>query len=244
MTWLTRFVGTLALVACTQGPPSDPADPGGGGAVDPGPDGADLGAPVTLGPDLATMAPDSPFTCADGYPIQANPTFPQLFYGQGAGSCLITTFFDAQPPGAGVIVSASVASAVSGSMRFVRMRIMENARYGTACCSVEEYGPIFQAQAGAATTSKLGFVMEFGTDIQDTGGLRYNDWLGLEILDGDVPIPGVWTQNGGADLALPTFMWLPSFTERGLAAPTQNLRSEGSYSGFLPAWSVKFRPAP
>lgn len=238
---LARLTFTLLGAACAQGDPNDPGDDGAG---DPGADeDPNLGAPVTLGPDLSTFTPDSPFTCADGYPIQANATFPQPFYGQGAGSCLITTFFDAQPPGAGVIVSASLSSAVAGRMRFVRMRILEQPGLGTACCSVEEFGPTFQAQAGRTTTSKLGFVMEFGTDIQDGGGIRYNDWLGLEILDPDVPIPGVWTQDGGVDLALPTFMWLPSFTERGLTAPTQNLRSEGSYSGFLPAWNVKFRPA-
>lgn len=50
----------------------------------------------------------------------------------------------------------------------------------------------------------------------------------------------VWTNNGGADLSLPDYLWLPALSARGMPAPTQNLRSEGSYSGFVPTFNISF----
>jgi len=68
-----------------------------------------------------------------------------------------------------------------------------------------------------------------------------NDLIALEVLAPNVPIPGIWTNNGGADFTLPNYIYLPAMTTRGLNAPTQNLRSDGSYSGFLPSYNFDFR---
>ena len=62
------------------------------------------GAPARLGPDLAAFAPDNTVVCADGYPIQVNPSFPQPFFLQGAPSCLVLTFFS----GAAIIATILV----------------------------------------------------------------------------------------------------------------------------------------
>jgi hypothetical protein len=120
------------------------------------------------------------------------------------------------------------------------MRILEQAGVGPACCSAEEYGEPFTPAANGITTVPLGFVFESGTDVATQ--IRYADWIALEVLAPDVPIPGVWTANGGADITLPDYLRLPSLSER-FAAPTQNLRSEGSFSGFVPTFNILFAPS-
>ncbi len=49
--------------------------------------------------------------------------------------------------------------------------------------------------------------------------------------------------NGGSDITLPDYLWLPALSARGMPTPTQNLRSEGSYSGFVPTFNVSFAVA-
>ncbi len=204
-------------------------------------DGASFGAPVTIGPAAALLVPNSPVTCADGFPIQINPSFPQPFTGSGATSCTLVTYSNVQPTAAGKIVSATIGvGAVTGPMRFVRLRVLAEQSTGTACCSGEEFSETFTPAANGLSTIPLDLVMERGTDVAT--GIIYNDWIGLEVLAPNVPIPGVWTANGGADITLPDYLWLPALSARS-AAPTQNLRSEGSYSGFVPTFNVSFAPA-
>ena len=65
--------------------------------------------------------------------------------------------------------------------------------------------------------------------------------MGLEVLAPSVPIPGAWVKNGNPVLTLPNYLWLPALSVRSPNAPTQNLRSEGSYSGFLPSYNLNFQ---
>jgi hypothetical protein len=228
----SKCLAVLALagiVSCGGG------DGGGGGG----------GQVVQVGNNL-DFAPTSPIVCADGYPIQINGSFPQPFNLQGAQSCLLITFFPgAAPPTDGTVVSANVRiGPVTGPMRFVKARILYSHNTQQVCCSVEQYGPVFTPQANAITTVNLNFRMtEEHIPPPNSSKLIANDLVALEVLAPNVPIPGVWTNNGGADLGLPNYIYLPSFTTRGFSAPTQNLLSDGSYSGFLPAFNLNFRAA-
>jgi len=205
----------------------------------------DGGATVQLGPNLGAVPPTNVVTCADGYPVQINPSFPQPFTGQGAQSCLLVTFFaGAQPSTDGTVVSANIfVGAVTGPMRFVRARVLLQNPLGPACCSVEQFGDVFTPTPNAITTVPLGFPItaDHVPAPNDTTTIAAGDLIALEILSPTVPLPGNWTANGGAELALPNYAWFPALSARGLRAPTQNLRSEGSYSGFLPSYNIDFR---
>ncbi len=210
---------------------------GGGG------DGGGGGQTIQVGNNL-DFNPTSGVTCADGFPVQINASFPQPFTAGGATSCLLITFF----PGAattreGTVVSANIRiGPVTGPMRFVKARILYQSATGQACCSVQQYGPIFTPTANSITTVPLNFRMtEDHVPPPEDPRIVANDLVALEVLAPNVPIPGVWTNNGGADLLLPNYIYLPSMTERGINAPTQNLRSDGSYSGFLPAYNLNYR---
>ncbi len=213
-----------ALAACGGG--------GGGG-----------GSLVQVGADL-NFTPTNTVTCQDGFPIQINSSFPQPFTGGGAGSCLLITFFDgAATTQDGTVESANIrVGPVTGPMRFVRARILYQNGPGQACCSVEQYGPVFTPAPNSITTVKLGFRMtEDHVPAPNDPTIVANDLVALEVLAADVPIPGIWVNNGGADFTLPNYAYFPSFSQRGLNAPTQNLHSDGSYSGFRPAYNLNFR---
>ena len=241
------LVAAVLSFACSGGSGGTGAT--GDGGPDGGAAGLNLGPATTVGPQASQLTPDNTFTCADGFPVQTNATFPQPFIGQGAQSCTLLVYSDVQPQVLGVIVSANIGiGPKTGPMRFVRMRILADSSAGTACCSAEQFGDTFTPQANAVTNVPLGFLMDRGTDINgqtEAGaatGLLFNDWIGLEVLAPDVPLPGIWTRNGGGDIALPAYIWLPSLSSRS-AAPTLNLRSEGSFSAFLPTFNVTFAPA-
>jgi hypothetical protein len=228
--------GLVALIALV----SSAACGGGGGGG-----GNGNGQTVQLGPDL-TFAPNNGVRCQDGYPIQINASFPQPFHLQGAPSCLLLTFFSgAQPTASGTAVSANIrVGPVTGPMRFVRMRILFQHGFGRACCSVEQYGATFTPQANAVTTVPLNFPMtEERVPPPNDPTVVANDLVALEILSPNVPLPGVWTRNGGAELTLPNYMWFPALSAQGVGAPSSNLRSDGSMSGFLPSYNLNFVPA-
>jgi hypothetical protein len=211
-------------------------------------DGAGTPGPLIQVGDNLNFVPTNTFGCQDGFPVQINTTFPQPFTSQGATSCTLLTFFTgSQPSVPGIVESANInIGAVTGPMRFVKMRILlQNILTGPdrACCSVEAYGPVFTPQANAITTVPLNFVMteDHVPAPSDLVSIAASDLVGLEVLAPSVPIPGVWVNNGGSVLTLPNYLWLPSMSARSPNAPTQNLRSEGSYSGFLPAYNLNFR---
>lgn len=217
----------LASIAACGGGLGD----GGGGRV------------IQVGNNL-NFAPTNGVTCQDGYPVQINASFPQPFTSQGAPSCLLITFFNgAESTQEGTVVSANIRiGPVTGPMRFVKARILYQSVTGQACCSVQQYGPIFTPTANAITTVPLNFQMTEDHVPQPTDPtIVANDLVALEVLAPDVPIPGVWTNNGGSDLGLPNYLYLPAMTTRGLNAPTQNLRSDGSFSGFLPSFNLNYR---
>jgi hypothetical protein len=216
---VSRFIAAALLVLASIGACGGGGDGGGGGQV------------TQVGNNL-DFVPTNGITCQDGYPVQINASFPQPFTLQGAPSCMLITFFGgAHPTAPGVVVSANIRiGAVTGPMRFVKARILYSNNTGQVCCSVEQYGPVFTPQANAITTVNLNFQMtEEHVPAPNDDRVVANDLVALEILAPDVPLPGVWTNNGGGDLGLPNY------------APTQNLLSDGSYSGFLPAFNLNYR---
>ncbi|GEM_PF-3999213 len=227
------FLPTLAVFSgCNN---SD----GGGGA----------GSIVQVGDNL-NVFPANVITCPDGFPIQAGGGQQPFFYQTGFTSCTLLTFFPgAQPPAAGLVVSATIRIGnATGPMRFVRMRILQqNLLSGPnrACCSVEEYGQVFTPQVNAITTVPLNFVMtaDHPPAPSDLVTIAAGDLVGLEVLAPQVPIPGSWVNFTDGVLALPNYEWFPAMGVRSPGAPTQNLRSEGSFSGFLPSYNLNFRAA-
>lgn len=205
------------------------------------------GTPAQFGPNL-TAAPTNTVTCQDGYPIQINPSFPQPFYFQGQPSCLLLTFFGGEQAGVpGTVVSANIrVGNVTGPMRFVRMRILfqnNNVGYDRACCSVEQFGAVFTPAANAVTSVPLNFSMarDPTPPPNDVTTLAAADLVGLEVLAPNVPLPGSWTRNGGGQTDLPNYAYYPALSAR-VSAPSSNLRSEGSFSGFLPSFNITFVP--
>lgn len=220
----------VSLAACGGG-----GDGGGGG-----------GAATTVGPTL-NFTPQSNVTCADGVVVQINASFPQPFAFQGATSCTILTISAGaaanqptmQPPGPGTVTTATIrVGAVTGPMRFLRMRISYQNGFGAFCCSVEQVGQTFTPQANADTTVPLNFPIGFTQRPPplDTTTIAFNDQIALQVLAPNVPIPGTWRRNGGQEQFLDTNLW------QVLPAPGQNQRSAGSYSGFMPSFNFQFVP--
>jgi len=231
----------IALALCACDSPS-----GGGGGT-----GQPL-QPVTVGPELNFPATNT-ITCQDGVVIQINPTFPQPTAFPGSGSCTYLNISAGaaanqpvlQPTGPGTITGATVrVGPVTGPMRFIRMRILYQNGFGAACCSAEQYGDPFTPAPNADTTVALNFPITFEPPPPplDTTTIVFQDYIALEVLAPDVPIPGIWRQNGGMEQFLNTEVWLPALSTQ-VAAPTQNLRSSGSFSGFLAAFNFTFVPS-
>lgn len=216
----------VGAVACGE-------DLGGGGGN---------GQTVTLGANL-NNAPNSLVTCADGYPIQINPSFPQPFNEQGNASCALLNFLPPQGPslGSGVAQRGRIrVGPTTGPMRFIRMRLLAAQGFGTQCCSLEEYGNQFTPAANQVTEVPLNFRITVETD--PDSGIITNDVIGLEVLAPNVPIPGFWTNNGGADITVADYIYLPSFTQRGQQAPSNRLLENVGYSGFVMTTNIDFTP--
>lgn len=205
--------------------------------------GDDLGGggPVrTLGANL-NNAPTSTWVCADGYPIQINPTFPQPFNNQGNGSCALINFLPPPSPavGSGVALRGNIrVGSVTGPMRFVRMRQLAQQGFGVQCCSLEEYGQQFTPAANQVTTVPLN--MRFTEETDPDSGIITNDVMALEVLAPNVPIPGFWSQNGGQDFSVADYIYLPSFTQRGQTAPSNFLIENVGFSGFVMLANVDY----
>lgn len=233
--WLPMSALAMLLSAC---------DPGGGGGG-----GGTPNVPAVLGPELNFPATNT-VTCADGVVVQINPTFPQPTAFPGSTSCTylgvsagpVANQPVLQPSGPGTITGATIrVGAVTGPMRFVRMRLLYQNGFGPACCSAEQYGDVFTPSANADTTVPLSFAITFerAPPPTDTTTVVAQDYIALEVLAPSVPIPGIWRQNGGQEQFLNTEVWLPALSSQ-LPAPTQNLRSSGSFSGFLAAFNYTF----
>jgi hypothetical protein len=238
----TTTDGTGTSGASGTGSGGGSGSSGGGG----GSGGGGSGNTFTVGPDLTANAPTNPLRCADGYPIQINPEFPQPLHEQGAQSCLILTFL---PPasrtitGSGTAVSATIrVGATTGPMRFVRMRILQAASPARPqCCSLEQYGDVFTPTANDVTTVQLGFPMTFDPGPDDEEEVQANDLIALEVLAPDVPLPGFWPRNGAMDSTIANYLWLPAPSEQGVAAPSNRLLNySAGYGGFVPTFTWTF----
>lgn len=238
---LPTRIATLALLLAGL------AACGGGGGGDGG------GAGVTIGVD-SNVAPNSGMRCIDGPPAQDGVTqFPNLLFPwQGvAGSCTILTFSQQDPGNGapGTVTTARVrVGAVTGRMRFVRLRNLFNHQPGTngnpQCCGIQEYGAVFVPAANAVTEVALNFRMTWEPipPANDFTTVIAQDRIGLEVLDANTPIPGVWTRNGLPDTGLnATFIWLPSISAQGFPAGALQMpnRTTG-FSGFVPTFNYTF----
>lgn len=236
-----RGVSAIALLVAAGCDGSVGGAGGGGGG----------GTPTVVGPALDFPASNT-VTCADGVLVQINPTFPQPTSFPGSPSCTYLTISAGtaanqpvlQPSGPGTITSATIrVGAVTGPMRFVRMRLLYQNGFGPACCSAEQYADVFVPNANADTTVPLNFPITFETapPPTDTTTVVAQDYIALEVLAPNVPIPGFWRQNGGQEQFLNTEVWLPALSSQ-FPAPTKNLRSAGSFSGFIAAFNYTFVP--
>lgn len=254
------FFGIVASAGCTNSATgsgtgtgaSSSGTPGGGSSGAGGSSGSSSssgssGTPVTLGSDLSNE-PTSAYRCSDGYPIQTNPSFPQPFYAAGASSCTLLTFqaMTTPSPGSGMAVSAKIrVGAVTGPMRFLKMRILFKNGVGPQCCSLEQYGDTFTPKANDMTTVPLGFDMveDHVPAANDLDTIAKNDIIALEVLSPTVPIPGYWPANGGAVTGIANYVWLPSLTAAKTQAPSNVLLNySGSFSGFVPLFSIAYVP--
>ncbi len=232
------LVMTMAgLAACGGG------GDGGGGAA----------APQVIGLD-SNIAPNNGVRCIDGPPAQDGVSqFPNLLFPfQGiAGSCTLLTFSAQAIAQPGTVTTASIrVGATTGRMRFVRLRNLYQNERGSngirVCCSIQEYGAIFTPTPNSVTTVALNFRMTFeppppAIDFTTVIG---QDHVGLEVLDTNTPIPGVWTRNGLPETGVnATFVWLPSISNQGFPAGALQPPSwSTSFSGFLPTFNYTFVP--
>lgn len=253
------FVIVVLLVGCSSsgggsGLTGDRGMDGGSGSG--ATSGAKPGAtPVTLGPDLS-RSPDNEVRCVDGWPIQANPSFPQTFYGDGQPTCLLVTFLAPDPnrahSTAGIAVSATIrVGAVTGAMRFVKMRILYQNTMPTPqapsgepprCCSVEQFGEIFTPTANTTTVVPLGFEMQ-EDDVpaaNDFTTIAANDLIGIEVLGEDTPLPGFWSRNGGQDPQVANYGWYPALSTQKVSAPSDQLAYSVGFSGFVPTFNLQY----
>jgi len=219
---------------------ASPAWGGGGGGG---------GPPREVGLDLTTVAPTNPITCGNGIPVGVYPNF--SFYA-GNTSCAFLTFspFDLGPGAAGTVTNASVrVGAVTGPMRFVKLRDLFQNTIGSngnpQCCAVEEYGAVFTPQPNSIATVTLNFRMTWESvpPLIDQTSVAGQDHIGLEVLDPNVPLPGVWT-NASSAYPNATFIWLPALSAQGFRAGGPGMPPiPGTYpSGFIPTVSYTFVP--
>jgi hypothetical protein len=245
----SRFLGTLllslaGLLAACGGGGGDGGGAGGGG-----------GGARTIGLD-SSVAPNSGVRCIDGPPLQDGSTqFPNLQFPWAgmAGSCTILTF-SAQDPGnggPGTVTQANIrVGNATGPMRFVRLRNLWQNRAGNAdgsqCCAIMEYGAVFTPAVNSVTTVPLNFRMtwEPRPPATDFTTVIAQDRVGLEVLNPNTPIPGVWTRNGLPEIGTnATFIWLPSISNQGYpAGAVQMPNRTTSYSGFVPSFNYNFVP--
>jgi hypothetical protein len=214
-----------------------------------GKDGGGLGPVKQVGNNL-DFEPNNTITCRDGFPIQVGGGQQPFMYQQGFSSCTLLTFFPgAQPTAPGVVVSANIrVGNATGPMRFVRMRILQQNLFSgpnKACCSAEEFSDTFTPTPNSISTVPLNFSMteEHPPAPNDLNTIAANDLIALEVLAPQVAIPGSWVNFTDGVLTLPNYVWFPALSMRTPPPISQNLRSEGSYSGFLPSYNLNFQAA-
>lgn len=210
-----RHLATLAVLAGAV------AAPTGAGA-----------ATTTFGVDLSLVAANSDpaKTCAGGafwYAEQGvllNPV-------AGSGSCQFTSsgIYNGQAFGLYVPASGTVTQArikignTTGPMRInlVRTLFQQTGNVGSPSITtpfLQEYGPTFTPQANAITTVPLNLKVrsQATPDPTDTATIAGTDWLAIELLSPDTPVP--MSQYGGGTF----FAAFPGPTAAKFPAPSPN----------------------
>ncbi len=163
---------------------------------------------VTIGAtlDLVTPNSDPAKTCAAGtwWVAELGLNLPNLVPVGDRGSCQFTAsgfyngaVFGLSYGGVGTAKAARVKiGAITGRMRINVVRTLFQQTGNVASPSVttpflKQYGPIFTPTANAVTTVPLNLPLgsEATPDPSDIGTVAGTDWLALEVLDGNVPVP-------------------------------------------------------
>jgi hypothetical protein len=147
------------------------------------------------------------------------------------GSCQFTAsgFFNGQvfglaAPASGTVTAARIkVGSITGPMRInvVRTLFQQTGNVGSPLPStpfLQRYGPTFTPQANAVTTVPLDLKVgaQATPDPTDTSTVAGTDWLAIEVLAPDVPVPLVPYPNGTF------FAAFPGPTAAGVPAPSPN----------------------
>lgn len=187
---------------------------------------------TTFGVDLSLVAAnsDTAKTCAGGsWWYAENGVF--LNPVAGSGSCQFTSSgiynnqaFGLYVPASGTVTQARIKiGSVTGPMRINLVRTLFQQTGSVANPSIttpylEEYGPTFTPQANAITTVPLNLKVQSQAtpDPSDTSTIAGTDWLAVELLSPDTPVP-LSAYGGGTFFAA-----FPGPTAVNFPAPSPN----------------------
>ncbi|MCU0308966.1 MAG: hypothetical protein MUE51_14600 [Thermoleophilia bacterium] len=163
------------------------------------------------------------------------------------GSCQFTAsgFFNGQvfglaAPASGTVTAARVkVGAITGPMRVNVVRTLFQQTGSVANPAVttpflQAYGPTFTPRANAVTTVPLNLAVrsQATPDPSDTTTVAGTDWLALEILAPDVPVPLVPYPNGTF------FAAFPGPTAGNVPAPSPNALPNFGQLGYVVAMNA------
>jgi hypothetical protein len=171
---------------------------------------------VTFGADL-NGAVDNPNTCGSLF-----GTSSCMFFSGAAGP----TFY---APASGTVTAVRVKTgATGGPMQIVVMRSLYQNHAGDpghpyfACCFVEQYGPVFAANANGVTVvpTSLSMVEDPTPPSNDFSTNARGDFLALSVLASNVPIPANFDNASYGSL------YAPAPNPQTTPAPSPNSTSE------------------
>ena len=198
--------------------------------------------------DLVTPNSDPAKTCSGGawwYAEQG--VFLNPIAAGDRGSCQFTAsgFYNGQPFGLFVPASGTVTAArikigsITGPMRINVVRTLfqqtgDVAYPSTSTPFLQQYGPTFTPQANAITTVPLNLKVrsQATPDPSDTSTVAGTDWLAVEVLAPDVPVPLVAYPNGTF------FAAFPGPTAGNVPAPSPNPLPNYGQLGYVLAVSA------
>ncbi|MBJ7519091.1 MAG: hypothetical protein JHC84_05285 [Solirubrobacteraceae bacterium] len=196
-------------------------------------------ATMTFGADLAQVpANNTPGTaCKDGTwwnaVLLGLPLLGNTVPADAQGSCQFSSggvnaggSFGLAAPATGTVTAARVkVGNTTGPMRINVIRTLfqqtgDAANPSSSTPFLQAYGPTFTPQANAVTTVPLNLPVraQAAPDINDTGSVAGTDWLALEVLAPDVPVPLALSSGAAAFF----FAAFPGPTAGGVAAPSPN----------------------
>lgn len=206
---------------------------------------------VTIGAtlDLITPNSDPAKTCAGGtwWIAELGLNLGNIVPPADRGSCQFTAsgfyngaVFGLSYGGVGTAKAARVKiGAITGRMRINVVRTLFQQTGNIASPSVttpflKQYGPIFTPAANAVTTVPLDLPLgsEATPDPSDIGTVAGTDWLALEVLDSNVPVPLV------AYPAASFFAAFPGPTAANVPAPSSFALPNYGQNGYVVAMSA------